>query len=86
MSEVTREKALEIIRDENLKFFNWFDDHEIKPDEVGISQEEDKWTVYSSDERANPVSEKEFYSESEALDNYINRLRATNKYNSLYKK
>ena len=83
---MTREKAMKIIKDENLKFFNWFDGHEIKPNEVGIRQKEVKWIVYSTDERANLVSEKEFYSEFEALENYIKRLRATNKYNSLYKK
>ena len=83
---MTREKTMEIIKGENLKFFNWFDGHEIKPNEVGIRQKEVKWIVYSTDERANLVSEKEFYSECEALENYIKRLRATNKYNRLYKK
>jgi hypothetical protein len=57
----------------------------MKPDEVGIRQKEVKWIVYSTDERANLVSEKEFYSECEALENYIKRLRA-NKYNSIDKK
>ena len=59
---MTREKAMEIMRDEKLKYFNWYDDHDTKPNEVGIKEKENKWSVYTSDERANLISKKEFRS------------------------
>jgi hypothetical protein len=83
--KMTRERAMEIIRDEKLKNFNWYGEQDIKPNEVGIREKGNKWNVYTSDERANPISEKEFESESEALENFIKRLRAVNKFNNLYK-
>jgi hypothetical protein len=49
---MTRENALEIIQNEKLHYFNWFDDHNIQPNEVGISEKANKWKVYTSDERA----------------------------------
>ncbi|MDQ0885078.1 hypothetical protein QFZ81_000166 [Paenibacillus sp. V4I9] len=82
---MTRDKAMEIMKDEEMKHFNWYDDHDIKPNEVGIRERANKWNVYTSDERANPISEKEFQSESEALENFIKRLRAINKFNNNYK-
>ena len=57
----------------------------MRPDEVGIIYESDVCYVYSTDERANPVTKKAFQSESEALENFIKRLRALNKFNGLYK-
>jgi hypothetical protein len=76
---LTRGTALEIIQNERLQNLNWFDDHNIKPNEVGISERANKWKVYTSDERANPISVKEFPTEGEALENFIKRLRAFNK-------
>ena len=83
MFNLTIEKAMEIIQEEELKYFNWYDDHDIKSNEVGIRKKASKWFVYTSDERANPISGKEFENESEALDNFIKRLRAINKFNGL---
>ncbi|MBY0146864.1 Imm59 family immunity protein [Neobacillus niacini] len=76
---MARKNALEIIQNEKLQNLNWFDDHKIKPNEVGIRETANKWYVYTSDERANPISEKEFQTEGEALENFIKRLRALNK-------
>jgi hypothetical protein len=81
--KLTRENALEIIQNEKLQNLNWFDDHTINPNEVGISEKANKWQVYTSDERANPISEKEFQTEGEALENFIQRLRALNKFQNL---
>jgi hypothetical protein len=80
---MTRENALEIIQNEKYMNLNWFDDHNIKPNEVGISEKANKWIVYTSDERANPISEKEFQTEGEALENFIKRVRALNKFQNL---
>ena len=71
----------QIIHEENLNFYNWYKNREINPNEVGIRNIDGKWSVYASDERANPISEKEFTTESEALENFVKRLRAINKYN-----
>ncbi|MFB3167576.1 Imm59 family immunity protein [Neobacillus sp. 179-C4.2 HS] len=78
-----KENALKIIQNEKLQNLNWFDDHKIKPNEVGIREKANKWKVYTSDERANPISEKEFQTEGEALKNFIKRLRALNKIQNL---
>lgn len=80
---MTREDALEIIQNEKLQNFNWFDDHKMKPNEVGISEKANKWIVYTSDERAYPITQKEFQTEGEALENFIKRLRALNKLQNL---
>jgi hypothetical protein len=80
---LTREKALEIIQNEKLQNLNWFDDHKIKPNEVGIREKANKWKVYTTEEWANPISEKEFQTEGEALENFIKRLRALNKFQNL---
>lgn len=80
---MTKDEALKIIKDENLKFFNWYSDHKIRPNEVGIQSEQNKWHVHTSDERANLLSKKIFQTENEALENFIKRLRALNKYNKL---
>lgn len=79
MNTLTRENALQIIQNEKLQNLNWFDDHKIKPNEVGISVKANKWKVYTSDERANPISEKEFQIE----ENFIKRLRTLNKFQNL---
>jgi len=76
---MTRDEAMEIVKVEKLKHYNWYDNHDINSNEVGIRKRANQWSVYSSDERANPISEKEFHSESEALENFIKRLRAINK-------
>ncbi|MBM7691680.1 hypothetical protein JOC77_001087 [Peribacillus deserti] len=82
---MTKADVMDVIKNEKLEDYNWFDDHNIKQDEVGIRTDGNTWLVYTSDERANPISEKQFDSESEALDNFIKRLRAKNKFKKLYK-
>lgn len=41
---------------------------------------DNKWEVYSSDERGYIVTKKIFECESDALDNFIKRLRSNNNY------
>lgn len=73
---MTREEALKIITNEQLDYFNWYEDRDIRSDEVGIKKISNKWIVYSTDERASIISEKTFLTETEALENFIKRLRA----------
>jgi hypothetical protein len=62
---------------EKLKQFNWFDEHPLRENEVGIKVDGNQWTVYVTDERASIVSGSITYfnNESEALDSFIKRLR-----------
>ncbi|MFD0671929.1 Imm59 family immunity protein [Cohnella sp. GCM10027633] len=76
---MTRNEAIEIVKGEQLKHYNWYEEHDINSNEVGIKEQVNKWFVYSSDEKANLITENEFHSESEALENFIKRLRAMNK-------
>ncbi|KYC97999.1 Imm59 family immunity protein [Heyndrickxia sporothermodurans] len=74
---MTKQEAKEIIRKEMLKRYNWFDEHPLRENEVGIRVDNDEWVVYVTDERASVVegSITKFNNESDALDNFIKRLR-----------
>lgn len=74
---MTRDEAKKILETESLIHYNWFNQHELNEDEVGIDYVNGKWIVYATDERASIVSGSvvEFSSEEEALDNFIYRVR-----------
>ncbi|MBT2704130.1 hypothetical protein J7E34_12560 [Chryseobacterium sp. ISL-80] len=82
---VNREQALQIINQEKLNGYNWFDEHDTKPDEIVISENNGKWLVFTTDERAKSISRKEFENINDALENFIKRLRAQKKFNDLYR-
>ncbi|WP_160724828.1 Imm59 family immunity protein [Bacillus sp. USDA818B3_A] len=72
------EEVNKIIKDEGLKRFNLYNEHSLKENEVGIRKSNNnQWEVYVTDERANIVqgSITAFDNESDALDNFIKRLR-----------
>lgn len=75
--KMTEQEAKEIIVEENLRRFNWFDEHPIRENEVGIKLEGNEWIVYVTDERASIItgSVTNFISKSDALINFIKRLR-----------
>lgn len=73
---MTEREAIQIIEDENLKNYNWFDDHERQPNEVEITKRGSGWTVATADERTTQISKMSYKSESEALNDFIERLRA----------
>ncbi|MGM0842286.1 MAG: Imm59 family immunity protein [Bacillota bacterium] len=74
---ITINEAKEIMEKEKLKRFIWFDEHPLRENGVGIKVDGNQWTVYVTDERASIVSGSITYfnDESEALDNFIKRLR-----------
>ncbi|MFC7785553.1 Imm59 family immunity protein [Rossellomorea sp. GCM10028870] len=74
---MTINEAKEIMEKEKLKRFNWFDEHPLRDNEVGIKVDGNEWIVYVTDERASIVSGSNTYfnNESEALENFIKRLR-----------
>ena len=65
-----------IIKEENLKGANICNTTSLKPDEVVITQEDGKWKVYNTDERASLIGVVScFDSEAEACKDFIKKLR-----------
>ena len=58
---------------------SFFEDRDDAGDEVVIKNISGKYHVYATDERASKISEEIFENESDALDDFIARLRALNK-------
>jgi len=79
---MSRKEALRIIKEENLRNYNWFNNHPLEPDEVGIKESELGYTVFSTSERAGIMTEVSFETESEALKEFIKRARADKAYRS----
>ena len=73
---MTKNEVINIIKDEELLNYNLFEEHEVKPEEVVIRIVNDKWSVYTSDERNCIISEEIYDNESDAFDDFIDRLRA----------
>lgn len=75
---MTKEEAIKIIKEENLKNFNINEDRKNKPDEIIIQEKNGFWIVYTTTERAGKVtgSEMVFKNENNAWENFIERLRA----------
>ena len=73
-----RDKAIEIIHKEGLIDFNMFEKRDDKENEVVILKQSGKWIVYVTDERASKITNSvdEYTTESEALDDFIERVRA----------
>jgi hypothetical protein len=84
---LTKETVLQIINEENFSHYNFFNEHDISPEEVVIAKEKNEWVVYTTDERAATYGTKKiFSSESEALENFIKRLQAGKAYRELLNK
>ncbi|CDE46412.1 putative uncharacterized protein [Clostridium sp. CAG:411] len=73
-----RDKAIEIIHKEGLINFKMFEKRDNKENEVVLLKQSGKWIVYVTDERASKITNSvdEYTTESEALDDFIERLRA----------
>lgn len=67
-----------IIEKEGLKSFNLFDSDKIYENEVGIYVVGDVWTVYATDERADPRYESNHDEAGPAIDDFLYRLRLLN--------
>lgn len=76
---MTKIEALSIIREESLEFYNWFDSENISASKVCIDSISGKWTVFTTDERINKITELTFDDESDALEEFMKRLRASNR-------
>lgn len=71
-------EAIRIINEEKLQNYNMNEERDNKENEVVLKHENDKWIVYVTDERASKITNsQDIYSdEEEALDDFIDRLRA----------
>lgn len=74
-------EAIKIIQDEKLQGYNMNEERYNRENEVVLRCENDKWIVYATDERASKVTNSQdiYFDEEEALDNFIDRLRALNR-------
>lgn len=74
-------EAIKIIQDEKLQDYNMNEERYNRENEVVLRRENDKWIVYATDERASKVTNSQdiYFDEEEALDNFIDRLRALNR-------
>lgn len=77
-----RADAEGILKNENLIAFNFFENRADASDEMVIKEAQGRLYVYATNERAAKITDGErvFENEEEALDNFIKRLRALNKY------
>lgn len=74
--------AERIIKDEDLYNINWYNESNLKENQVGIAKNDNGWIVYVTDERASivPASISRFNSEDKALDTLIRKARYGKKY------
>ncbi|WP_121662321.1 Imm59 family immunity protein [Metabacillus litoralis] len=71
-------EAIRIIHEEKLQDYNINEVRDNRENEVVLRHENDKWIVYVTDERASKItnSQDTYADEEEALDDFIDRLRA----------
>jgi hypothetical protein len=71
-------EAIRIIHDEKLQDYNMNELRDNRENEIVLRHENDKWIVYVTDERASKItnSQDTYTDEEEALDDFIDRLRA----------
>ena len=71
------EKAKKIINDEDLCHINWYNEKNLRENQVGIRLDNGEWIIYVTDERASIVLGYiiKFNSQEEALDILIRKAR-----------
>ncbi|MGG0658428.1 Imm59 family immunity protein [Rummeliibacillus pycnus] len=71
-------EAIRIIHEEKLQDYNMKEERDNRENEVVLRHKNDKWIVYVTDERASKItnSQDTYADEEEALDDFIDRLRA----------
>jgi hypothetical protein len=79
---MTASEVEKIINLENIKRINWYDEKNLRENQVGIKFENGFWVVYVTDERASIVlgSIVAFQNENEALDTFIRKARYNKKF------
>lgn len=82
------QELLSIIKNEELTGYNLKMDGTLSPNEVVLYMKDDKWAVGIADERASIISmsERLFNDEDTACQDFLTRLRSTNKIRKLREK
>lgn len=77
---MTREEAVTIIKKEKLQKYNFFENKSYREDEIVIKKDGNQWITFATGERASELtlSRETFATESEALEDFIRRLRCYN--------
>lgn len=72
------EDARKIIQEESLQGYNLCEERENRENEVVLKKENEKWIVYVTDERASKITNSvdKYNTETEAIEDFIERLRA----------
>lgn len=72
------EDARKIIQEESLQGYNLCEERENRENEVVLKKEKEKWIVYVTDERASKITNSvdKYNTETEAIEDFIERLRA----------
>lgn len=83
---MNREEALEVIREEGLDGYVWFEDPSNQTEVVAIQRDGAEWTVLATNERAGVEGLRRFDDESEALESFIRRLRAGKRAETLHRR
>ncbi|QUI21665.1 hypothetical protein HZI73_04865 [Vallitalea pronyensis] len=76
---MNNDEILMIIREEGLNYYNWYNSKKVKCNQVCIDLKDDHWIVFTTDERQHRISENAFDNENDALQEFIKRLRASNR-------
>ena len=74
---MSEQEARRIIQEEKLDRVNWYDDRNLKENQVGIRKTKNGWEVYITDERAAIITGTRFqYSDSDkAYDELVGKAR-----------
>lgn len=76
---MTREEVLEIIKNENLNKYSFFEPFCSEANVVGIENHDGRYLVYATDETGSRYGfSTEYDTESQAFKSFINRLRSAN--------
>ena len=72
------EDARKIIQEVSLQGYILCEERENRENEVVLKKENEKWIVYVTDERASKITKSvdKYNTESEAIEDFIERLRA----------
>lgn len=73
------EEVKRILRDQKLKNYLFFQSPNYETNHVGILKKDNTYEVFSTSERGTISGIKTFYTEEEALDNFISRLESLNR-------
>ena len=74
---MTRQELQRIIEEEQLINVNWFDEENLRPNQVGISNCDQGYRIYVTDERASIVEGSQicYADESDAYEAVLKKLR-----------